>query len=199
MLTKKALSAVLALVLAGTAALSAGPSLAASGPPPLLGHFQDNFTLLDPPLPTPQNGFTDLDGKTLSLADFRGEVLVLNFWATWCAPCIREMPELEALQAAYKDKGLKVLAVSQDRGSPLLIEQFIKELGLTEMHIFLDPKGELSSAFKLRGLPTTFLIDSNGNLVGGLDGPADWNSPDARALVEHYLPAAAPAVVKTGG
>ncbi len=83
---------------------------AADSAPPLRGAFGENFTLLDPPVPAPGEVFTDLAGARVRLADFEGRMVLLNFWATWCAPCVREMPSLDRLQAALGDRGLRVAA-----------------------------------------------------------------------------------------
>lgn len=170
--------------------------------PPLEGVFADNFNLSDPPAPAPTEPFEDLQGRTVTLADFEGRVVVLNFWATWCAPCIREMPSLDRLQAALGAEGLKVIGVSIDRGGREAVEPFMKKLGLEQLEAFLDPKGRLFRAFRAQGVPTTMLIDVEGNVVGSLMGTAEWDSPEAMALIRHYLPAEPPAaggVVKTGG
>ncbi len=194
MVKRNALTAALiALILAG-----AQTPAAAGQAPPLLGAFADNFTLLDPPVPAPLETFAALDGARVRLADFKGRVVVLNFWATWCAPCIREMPSLDRLQAALGDRGLAVLAVSIDRGGAKVILPVAKRLGLEHLGLYHDDKGALFQAFGVTGLPTTFLIDRQGGTVGAYPGAAEWDGPEARALIEHYLrqPAAA---VKTGG
>jgi len=187
--------ALVALILAG-----AQTPAAAGQAPPLLGAFADNFTLLDPPVPAPLETFAALGGTRVRLADFKGRVVLLNFWATWCAPCIREMPSLDRLQAALKDRDLAVLAVSIDRGGAKVIRPFAKRLGLEHLGLYHDDKGALFRAFGVTGLPTTFLIDPRGQIVGAYPGPAEWDGPEARALIEHYLrqPAGA-AAVKTGG
>ncbi len=198
MVQRNALTAALfALILAGVQAGAQTPA-AAGQAPPLLGAFGDNFTLLDPPVPAPPETFAALDGAPVGLADFEGRVVLLNFWATWCAPCIREMPSLDRLQAALGDRGLAVLAVSIDRGGAKVIRPFAKRLGLERLGLYHDPKGALFRAFGVTGLPTTFLIDRRGRIVGAYPGAAEWDGPEARALIEHYLrqPAAA---VKTGG
>ncbi|MCH8036380.1 MAG: TlpA family protein disulfide reductase [Proteobacteria bacterium] len=130
----------------------------------------------------------------------KGRVVLLNFWATWCAPCIREMPSLDRLQAALEDRGLAVLAVSIDRGGTEVIRPFAERLGLERLGLYHDAKGALFRAFGVTGLPTTFLIDRRGRIVGAYPGPAEWDEPEARALIEHYLrqPAGA-AAVKTAG
>ncbi len=198
MVKKNALAATLfALILA---AVQAGTQTPAAGgqAPPLLGAFADNFTLLDPPVPAPLETFAALDGARVRLADFKGRVVVLNFWATWCPPCIREMPSLDRLQAALEGRGLAVLAVSIDRGGVKVIRPFAKGLGLDRLGLYHDDTGALFKAFGVTGLPTTFLIDRQGGIVGAYPGPAEWDGPEARALIEHYLRQPA-ATVKSGG
>jgi thiol-disulfide isomerase/thioredoxin len=163
------------------------PGAVGGEPPPLEGMFRDNFTLLESPVPAPQTGFLDQSGATVTLAAFRGRVVLLNFWATWCAPCIREMPALDRLQADLGDQGLAVLAVSQDRGGAKVVGPFLDKLKLDNLAIYLDPAGKLGRDTGLRGLPTTLLIDRRGQLVGGLQGPAEWDSPEAARLIRHYL------------
>ncbi len=198
--TKKALAAAIAVF--ALAVLLGTPDRAhAGGQPPLQGVFKDNFTLLDPPVPAPQTGFTDAGGREITLAAFEGQVVLLNFWATWCAPCVREMPTLDRLQDKLGSQGLAVVAVSQDRGGLAVVAPFVKQLGLRHLEIYLDPRGALSRAFGLGGLPTTLLIDAEGRLVGGLEGPAEWDSEEALALIRHYLEGVRGqgGPVKTGG
>jgi len=190
-----------AIVLALAVAFAQPRMTAAADPaPPLLGAFGQNFTLLDPPVPTPLEAFADLTGNRVRLADFKGRVVLLNFWATWCAPCVREMPSLDRLQAALGDRGLRVVAVSIDRGGAKSIRPFAERLGLAHLGLYHDPKGALFQAFGVAGLPASFVIDRNGGIAGAYAGPAEWDGPEARALIEHYLGLAeASAVVKTGG
>ncbi len=194
-----ALSAALAVALL---AAWPGPSTGAEKPP-LRGVFADNFTLLEEPAPAPQAELTGPDGAPLTLAAFEGRVVVLNFWATWCAPCIREMPSLDRLQTQLSAEGLSVVAVSEDRGGAKVVEPFLEKLGLANLEMYLDPKGEFAREFAVRGLPTTMLVDRRGRLIGGLEGPAEWDEEDAVALVRFYLDQDAPAegeeLLKTGG
>jgi thiol-disulfide isomerase/thioredoxin len=156
------------------------------------------FTPRDPPRPAPALAFTDRDGRPLALADFRGQWLLVNFWATWCAPCVREMPSLAQLQARLGDR-LKVLAISEDRGGATVVEPFLEKLALHDLAIYLDPKAGAQSAMSLRGLPTSLLIDREGRIRGALEGAAEWDSPKMIELVQRYLRQddAAGATIKT--
>lgn len=189
------------LIAAVLAVLLPAWGTAAAEPPPLAGVFAERFTLLEPRESAPETAFRDRDGDPVRLSDFRGRVVLVNFWATWCAPCVEEMPTLDALTASLGREGLKVLAVSQDVGGREAVEPFLRErLELENLEVFLDPKGELSRAMGVRGLPTTFLIDARGRIVGALEGPADWNGAPARELIRHYIDEArAAGVVDTAG
>ncbi len=192
---------LLVLVLAFAEARNAAAAEAPGGPaPPLRGAFGENFTLLDPPVPAPLEAFTDLAGTPVRLADLEGRVVLLNFWATWCSPCIREMPSLDRLQARLGGRGLSVVAVSIDRGGIKVIQPFAKRLGLKHLGLYHDPKGALFRAFGVSGLPATFLIGRDGGIHGAYAGPAEWDGPEALALIEYYLDRPeGGAVTKTGG
>ena len=192
---------LLALAAALSAALAGAPQAASAEPgPPLEGVFADNFNLAEEPLPAPQEPFRRGDGSAVSLADFTGRVVLLNFWATWCGPCVREMPSLDRLQAALGPEGLEVVAVSEDR-KQALAEAFLVEHRLDHLALYMDQRGKVAQAFGLRGLPTTYLIDRQGRLVGGLQGPAEWDDEEAKALIRWYLkqPAALEQPVETSG
>ena len=187
MIQKKALTAVVVSLVAG-ALLAAAPSPApGKEAPPLAGEFARNFTLLDPPVPAPLEVFEDLAGSRVRLADFAGQIVLLNFWATWCAPCVREMPSLDRLQAKLGADGLAIVAVSLDRGGVGVVEPFAEQLGLKDLGLYLDPKSIMAKALGITGLPTTFVIDRDSRIVGALQGSAEWDSPEALALVRYYL------------
>ena len=184
---KNARAAVLAVSLS-VIALWADPSGALGGEqPPLKGLLRDNFTLLDPPTPAPRAGFQDASGQAVRIADFAGRVVLLNFWATWCAPCVRELPTMDRLQARLGAEGLSVVAVSWDRGGLGVVAPFLERLGIEQLEIYLDPKGSTGRDFGVRGLPTTLLIDADGRIAGGIEGPLEWDSPEALELIRHYL------------
>ena len=179
--------AALVVAVAGPATAQGQMAATDAAPPAPEGPFAENFTFSDPPVPAPSVPFEALDGSETSLADFVGQVVVVNFWATWCAPCVREMPDLERLHLALADEGLAVLAVSQDRAGAGAVAPFLERLSLQRLPVYLDPRGNLARAFALKGLPTTFIIDRQGRVVAGLIGPADWDSTEAKAFLREYL------------
>ena len=125
------------------------------------------------------------DGKKLSLKDYRGKLVFLNFWATWCEFCREEMPAMERLYQEFKGKGFEILAVNvKDKRSDALA--FVKKLKLS-YPIMMDPEGEIGLLYGAFGMPTTYLIDENGLVVARLWGPADWYSPGARNLIKALL------------
>jgi thiol-disulfide isomerase/thioredoxin len=187
MIKRRALAAALPSLVAGILLVTAPGPAPAGEAPPLAGEFVDNFTLLNPPVPAPLEAFQDLVGGPVRLADFAGQVVLLNFWATWCAPCVREMPSLDRLQAKLRGDGLAVVAVSVDRGGAEVVRPFAAKLNLTQMGLYLDAKSTLANAFGINGLPTTFVIDAESRIVGALQGAAEWDTPAALALVRYYL------------
>ncbi len=147
-----------------------------------------HFTYTEPPRPVPRTPFVDEAGAAASLSDFRGGAVLVNFWATWCAPCIREMPALDRLQAALGGDRFTVLLVSIDRDGAK-VAPFLERLGLTRLRTHLDPKRKLAQAMAVVGLPTSILIDPTGREVGRVQGPAEWDTPEARELIRHFMPA----------
>jgi thiol-disulfide isomerase/thioredoxin len=139
------------------------------------------------PKPVPALTFFDGAGNEVTLADFRGELVVLNLWATWCAPCRREMPSLDRLQAKYGNDGLEVIALSLDRGDVAKVRAFFDELAIANLAIYHDPKGRAGRELGAPGLPTTVVIDRAGQEVGRLLGPAEWDSPEALAVIEALI------------
>ena len=199
---KNSSAAFFAVLLAASLTFGGSQAGHSAEKPPLSGVFADNFTLLDEPVPAPEAAIQDGDGKSLTLAVFWGRVVLLNFWATWCAPCVHEMPTLDAVQADLRDEGLAVVAVSLDRGGRKVVAPFYAAHELDNLEIYLDPKGSFARAYGMRGLPTTMLVDRQGRIVGAMQGPADWDGPEAVDLIRHYLNQATPAddaLLKTGG
>jgi thiol-disulfide isomerase/thioredoxin len=144
------------------------------------------FIPASPPLPAPAISFTDLAGSTVSLSEFTGRIVLVNLWATWCEPCLREMPSLERVQLRLGDK-IAVVAISEDRGGGKSVEPFIDKLGLKSVKIYLDPKSAMERAFKVRGLPTSFLIDREGRIFGRVEGAADWDTPRLLEVLKSFV------------
>jgi peroxiredoxin len=135
--------------------------------------------------PTPDFSLTNAEGKKISLKDFRGKTLFLNFWATWCEPCREEMPAMEKLYQEYKNNNFVVLAINvKDRREQALA--FVKELKLT-YPIAFDPNAEVATLYGAWGLPTTYIIGPNGEGLARGWGPAEWYSPAARNLFKELL------------
>jgi peroxiredoxin len=131
-----------------------------------------------------------LDGGRASLTDHRDKLVVLNFWATWCQPCVLEMPSLEALWQRYRARGLVVVGVSVDRGSPRsLLEPYVRNLKLT-FPILLDPDSKTSNGWRVTALPATFIVRPGGDVTGMAVGAREWNSAAMQALIERLLPGA---------
>jgi peroxiredoxin len=135
----------------------------------------------------PELELSDLTGRPIRLRDFRGRVVLLNFWATWCAPCREEMPALETLAQELGPQGLAVVGVNA-KESRSKVEAFVREHGL-RFPILLDPDGRAVEAYQVFGLPATFVVDRRGTLVGTVLGIRDWTGPDARAYLRQLLAA----------
>lgn len=181
------IAGIIVIVLFQAATMSLAPrGAAADGPPPVSG-WMELFTFIDPPAPAPQTAFLTGDGREITLADFQGHVLLVNFWATWCAPCVRELPTLDRLQADLGAEGLLVVALNQDRRGASVARPFLKKLGLTQLPLFLDSRMKLGRALGVRALPWSLIVDRAGNVVGMLPGYAEWDSPEGVALIRHYL------------
>jgi len=132
----------------------------------------------------PTEDFTDSDGDDVSLRDFRGRVVLLNLWATWCGPCRHEMPSLDRLQAQQGGDDFVVITLSSDRGEARAVEPFFDEYGIDALTAYYDPMNAMGRALDVRGLPTTLLVDREGREIGRLEGPAEWDSPEALALID---------------
>jgi thiol-disulfide isomerase/thioredoxin len=140
------------------------------------------------PKPVTPLAFSGPDGQPETLEAFKGRVVLLNLWATWCVPCRQEMPALDRLAAKLGGPDFQVVAVNIDTTRPDKPKTFLNEVGVKALPFYSDPKADvfyrLKQAGKVVGLPTTILIDRNGCEIGTLAGPALWDSPDGVALIE---------------
>lgn len=146
----------------------------------------DDLRLVSPKT-VPTLAFTDQDGHPLGLEPFKGKVVVLDYWATWCAPCRIEFPHLDKLQGRLADKGLVVIAVSLDRGGKPVVDRFYDEMHVANLAKYLDPSSASASALGLRGLPTTLVIDRQGREVARIEGVAAWDGPDVGKILDGLL------------
>jgi thiol-disulfide isomerase/thioredoxin len=170
----RAFQAALALAFLCSPALAQGP---ASEPGQLIE--------TKPAKPVPVFTLTDLaQEQPTNLAAYKGKPLIVNLWATWCGPCVTEMPSLVKLAAHLKDQGVAVVAISEDRGGKFVVDPFLKEHGITGVDVFLDKTMSTGKALKeATVLPMTILIDADGNEVGRVRGDRDWDSPASVAEV----------------
>jgi thiol-disulfide isomerase/thioredoxin len=180
------------LAVAGVAAAAAFTLQRPGSLPVALKGFQEE----SPPKAAPEISFTDADGRQLSLADFRGKVVLLNFWATWCVPCVEEMPSLDKLQALLGGPDFTVVALSTDREGLSVVRPFIDKLGVRNLALYLDQPRAAQRAFGLRGIPTTMLIDREGRERGRLEGMARWDSAEAVALIRRTIGRSSPPLTK---
>jgi thiol-disulfide isomerase/thioredoxin len=131
----------------------------------------------------------DASGRVMTLEDFRGRVVVLNLWATWCTPCVAEMPMLDRLQQQLGEEDAIVLALSIDRGGQEAVKEFYQKTGVSHLKVFVDPTMRAQSDLGILGLPTTLIIDREGRERGRLVGPAEWDDAAAVDLVRRAMAA----------
>ena len=155
----------------------------------------------DKPRPAPKAAFLGPDGKPVHFSDFRGKALVVNLWATWCAPCIKELPSLDALEAERGSDRFGVVAISIDREGLSVIEPFFEINEVKALKAYADPEARVKREFGAPGLPTTYLIDRKGDVVAWFVGPTEWDSPDALKSVDKLTASASsltPATASSG-
>jgi thiol-disulfide isomerase/thioredoxin len=145
------------------------------------------FLLHAVPKAVPEIAFADGEGEPLNLADFRGRTVLLNVWATWCPPCREEMPALDALAGALEGPELEVIALSTDRTGAGRVAKFFDDTGVENLEIAVDPRGDVMRAAGIMGLPLTLILDREGREVARMIGDADWDSPEARALIGRVI------------
>ena len=160
--------------------------------PPALRNARNQFVFLRPQKPAPMTPILAEDGSMMVLDRYRGKVILLNLWATWCPPCIQELPALDNLQSVLGGRDFTVLALSIDEADIEVPVSFVRGLGLKNLDVYLDFTGTTAKAFPLYGLPITYLIDRRGLVIGYIVGAADWDSPETMKFLSHYIVRAAP-------
>ena len=159
--------------------VAAGDASADAGRPSGLG----KLVRVTPPAALPEIAFADGEGRDRKLGEWQGKVVLVNLWATWCAPCKLEMPSLDRLQAKLGGADFAVLPISLDRTGPDKPRQFLTSNGLKNLGLFLDRGNSLMQPLRVPGLPLTVLIDRQGREIARLAGPAEWDSPEAESLI----------------
>ena len=167
-------------------AIIAGQSSAAASAEPPLSGWMAGFAPASEPVAFPGAAFVDERGRRLGFGDFRGRLVLVNFWATWCGPCVREMPSLARLHARLGGADLAIVALSEDRLGWKKIAPFRDAHGLGDLPMFHDADSRTMFAARIKGLPTTILLGRDGREIGRLTGPAEWDSPEAVALIRYY-------------
>ncbi|MFB2532826.1 TlpA family protein disulfide reductase [Paracoccus sp. p4-l81] len=170
------------LTLALLTALAAPVSAQEAPETLLVGEMKRFAFAADRPLAPVDTAVATADGGSVRLADFKGKPILLNFWATWCAPCRAEMPSLDRLQAELGDE-IKVFTLATGRNAPEAVTRFFDETGVTHLPKYLDPRQDIARAMGVFGLPVTVLLDAEGHEVGRLIGDAEWDTPEAIALI----------------
>ena len=147
--------------------------------------FSKNIVIHEKPQIIKELKFKDFNLQDVDLTNKKGKIMIINFWASWCLPCKREMPSLEKLSQNYPE--IRVFAVNMEKPSKLRAGDFFKSIGITSLDIYFDPDFKLVKTFKMRGLPTSILIDKNGKEFGRVVGEIDFNSEYFIQLLEKYI------------
>ena len=147
--------------------------------------FSKNIVIHEKPLIIKELKFKDFNLQDVDLTNKKGNIMIINFWASWCLPCKREMPSLAKLAEKYPD--LKVYAINMEKPNKLRAGDFFKNLGITSLDIYFDPDFKLVKTFKMRGLPTSILIDKNGREFGRVVGEVNFNSKEFIKLLSKYI------------
>ena len=173
----KALLALVAVLALAAGYFAARPAENTAGGP-------STMVLHESPRELPELRFVGGEQNAVALSDFRGRTVLLNLWATWCAPCVEEMPTLDALQAALGGPDFEVVTLSIDRGGVEPIRAFYERIDVQRLGVYVDPSARASDELDAVGLPTTLLIDPQGREIARLTGPAVWDSPEMIAFLE---------------
>ncbi|MBS0223370.1 MAG: TlpA family protein disulfide reductase [Proteobacteria bacterium] len=171
------------LFLAGLPVLFALPAWANIGSGLIKGAVR-RFERTEPPKPVPEVAFVTADDKSLTLADYKGKTVLVNFWATWCGPCVSEMPSLDQLQKKMGKDKFVVLPLSLDGPTRAKVAPFYQDKKLAQLGIYFDKGRKAMQALGVSVLPTSILIDASGRELGRIEGEADWSAPEALALMK---------------
>lgn len=154
---------------------------------PLKSDGISKFMENTPPIAIPMVSFKTTEGRSITFDKFKGTWTLVNFWATWCAPCVSELPSLFRLQQSLKSPQFKILLISIDRGGAKVFAPFLKKIGLPSLYSASDPRAKVMRQLKLKGIPTTLLINPESRLVGTLEGSINWDSEAAQNLMRSFI------------
>ena len=143
--------------------------------------------LFSAPVAVSEVAFTDPEGSEYQLSGFAGKLVVLNFWATWCGPCRKEMPMLAELQAEFGGDNFQVVTIATGRNSLTGIRKFLEDVGVDNLPIYLDPKSKLGREMGVLALPITVILNRDGREIARMRGDAEWNSDSAKAVIRALL------------
>lgn len=186
---------VAAVILTVAAALAFPPSNQATRDGPRLAGQMRNFELADRPAPGPDLSWSDGDGRIVRIGDFKGKIVLLNFWSSWCAPCRRELPGLDRLQAKLAGDDFTAIALNidqdgqgngQEDGKAVAV-RVANQLNLKHLKLNLDPENKTVRTLGLRFMPTSYLFDRDGKILGTMVGDAEWDSAEAIRLLNYYI------------
>lgn len=172
-------TAAMALANPGVADVAAAQEAATGAMRKLVFHTE--------PKPAGQSGFETFEGAPLSLSDWQGKWVLVNFWATWCAPCKKEMPMLSELQDELGGDRFEVLTIATTRNPPQAMKSFFDDYGLNNLPLHKDPGSKLSREMAVLGLPTTLILDPEGQEIARMRGDADWASDEAKAMLRALM------------
>ncbi|MCW8886574.1 MAG: TlpA family protein disulfide reductase [Cellvibrionaceae bacterium] len=147
------------------------------------------FVFHETPKPLPNTRFQTAGGETTALRDFRGQLVLLNLWATWCGPCREEMPALDQLQAQLGGSDFTVVALSTDQNGIEAVQAFFSRYAIESLETYVEPSAEVLDRFAVRGLPTSLLIDRYGREIGRRMGATEWDSASFAAALKRYIEA----------
>ncbi len=178
----------LAVIIIALAVVASGLGQAPAGPAQAASETVEpkDFTWHDKPVDAPATVFKDASDMNKTLKDFGGKVLIVNFWATWCAPCVKEMPALDRLNAKLGGKDFQVIAINQERNGPKIAKPFVEKQGW-KLPLYLDPATGFYKDAKLGGLPTSLIIGKDGKELGRIAGEVVWDSPAVEKMVQDLI------------
>jgi thiol-disulfide isomerase/thioredoxin len=178
----------LAVIIIALAVVASGLGQAPAAPAQAASETVEprDFIWHDKPIDAPATVFKDANDMNKTLKDFGGKVLIVNFWATWCAPCVKEMPALDRLNAKLGGKDFQVIAINQERNGPKIAKPFVEKQGW-KLPLYLDPATGFYKDAKLGGLPTSLIIGKDGKEVGRIAGEVVWDSPAVEKMVQDLI------------